>query len=242
MSLPAWAGTPAGVQAVASAFAEPKAEGEIRVLFIGNSFTREHDLPAQVARLAAQSGVRLSPGMIVRDGARLADHAANPDVAGLIGALAWDVLVLQDHSVVALTPEAAAASRAAVAQMAGLTPAGLVLFATWPRAAGHALYAEAGMPSGPAQMNARVAAHYAAMAVELGARVAGVGDAFLAIAARQPGLALHAADGYHASAEGARLAASILAAAILGRPLAPSADRAGLNQPPAQPVRSMVLR
>ncbi|MDT8345871.1 MAG: hypothetical protein RQ752_15705 [Thermohalobaculum sp.] len=120
-----------------------------------------------------------------------------------------------------------------------------MLFATWARAPGHPLYAAEGMPATPAQMTARVSAHYAEMAEAIGARVAGVGDAFLSVAARPGAAALHAGDGYHASAEGARLAASILAAAILGRPVAPLPERAWRDPgaPPAvQPVRSIVAR
>ncbi|MCL5778191.1 hypothetical protein M1105_14500 [Limibaculum sp. FT325] len=241
-ALPARAGTPSGVTEIAAAFAGPPAAGETRVLFIGNSFTREHDLPELVKGIAAREGVRLRPAMMVRDGAHLAQHAAAPEVARLVADPGWEVLVLQDHSVAALTPESAAASRAAAARLAGLTAARLVLFATWPRAPGHALYAEPGMPDTPARMNARVAAHYAGLAEALGARVAGVGDAFLAVGARASGPGLHATDGYHASPEGARLAASVLAAAILAPPLVPRAERAALSPAPAQPARSIAAR
>ncbi|MDT8345175.1 MAG: hypothetical protein RQ752_12190, partial [Thermohalobaculum sp.] len=123
-ALGAGAGTPAGVEAVRAAFSGSVAAGETRVLFIGNSFTREHDLPAQVAAIAARQGVALRPGMIVRDGAWLEHHLAAPGVAGVVRDLAWDVLVLQDHSVVALTPAGAAASRAAVAGFAALRAEG----------------------------------------------------------------------------------------------------------------------
>lgn len=227
---PARAQTPSGIAEVMAAFAGPRAEGELRVLFIGNSFTRDHDVPARVAALAAGEGVRLRPGMVVGNGLWLKDHAAAPGIEALIGGLGWDVLVLQDHSTAALAPGDAAGSRAAALGIGAMGGTRVVLFATWPRAPGHALYGKPGMPAGPGAMNALVRAHYAALGEAMGARVAGVGDAFLAVAAR--GAGLYAPDSYHASAEGARLAASILVAAILAPPRLPLApERAGREAP-----------
>ncbi|MBK0399257.1 SGNH/GDSL hydrolase family protein [Limibaculum sp. M0105] len=231
--------TASGVAEVTAVFSAPRAQGEVRVLFLGNSFTREHDVPAQVTALAARREVRLRAGMIVGNGTKLGEHVADAGVAAVIGGLDWDVLVLQDHSVAALTPEGAAASRMAVIRLAGLSAARIILFATWPRAPGHALYGKPGMPAGPAAMNARVRAHYAALGETLGARVAGIGDAFLVVAARDGEAALYAADGYHASAEGARLAASILAAAILAPPRLPAGPTRSGDAAPRRPVASL---
>jgi hypothetical protein len=225
-------GTPAGVAAVRDAFGGETLPDGLRVLFLGNSFTRQHDVPAIVSALAAGQGQTFAPAMITRDGARLADLAADPAVEDIVRLPVWDVLVLQDHSTAALSEARRAASDAAIREFAAMTDARIVLVATWPRARDHALYARDGMPETPEAMNRLTASHYATAARAVSGRVAGVGHAFLAIDAARPDAGLHAADGYHASAEGARLAASVIAAAIL-RAAEPAADpdRAEAPQP-----------
>ncbi|MGF1501970.1 MAG: hypothetical protein ACFBSD_09140 [Paracoccaceae bacterium] len=198
------------------------AEPTLRVLFVGNSFTRQHDVPARVAARAEADGISLRPTMLARDGARLSEHLAR----GLEARLAegWDAVVVQGFSTEALYPDRAARAEAAFARIAAAAqPAPVVLFQPWPRAPGHRFYAAPERigfvpPGSPAEMAARVHAFYARLATATGADLAPVGLVWARETAA--GARLYAADRYHANPDGAALAAREIWAALrpaLGR-------------------------
>ncbi len=191
-----------------------------RVLFIGNSFTFEHDVPARVAALAAADGRPIETHMIARGGARLALHWARPEVRETVS-WGWEAVVLQDHSTEALYADRAAAGRRAVRQIAeAAQPAALVLVAPWARAPGHQLYrleprlGYAG-PRTPAEMMRLTMAHTRALAEATGATLAPVAAAWEAALAK--GRRLHREDGYHAAPAGAELTAAVIWAALAPR-------------------------
>lgn len=192
---------------------------QIAVLFVGNSFTRQHDVAGRVAALAADQGVALAPVTVAIDGTTLEAKWTDPGLRARMTERAWDAVVLQDYSTIALTPEQAARSAETVGEMTrALAPARPVLFETWARAPGHGLYAREAAPEGPMAMQEAVAAHYERLARETGGVVAPVGRRFTARAVA--GDALFARDGHHASADGAALAARVLWQALaraLGR-------------------------
>lgn len=202
------AGTPDGLAAIAARFRRSSDATHPRVLFLGNSFTREHDLPARVASEAAGFGFRLDVAMIAPGGHRLHQHSADAATREVVAGFDWDVLVLQDFSTEPLDEAGRARSRRAAETLVALGDAVPVLFATWPRAPGHPLYAQAGGPNGSTEMNAVVERHYDSLARSLGGVLAPVGAAFVGRSE------LYRADGYHASERGAEVAAAILAAAI----------------------------
>ncbi|MEM6623488.1 MAG: hypothetical protein AAF674_14760 [Pseudomonadota bacterium] len=182
------------------------------VFFVGNSFTRQHGVPALVCRLARHDGAMVHCHPHTANGAHLWDlldfvRAMEAERTGPIKG----TVVLQDHSTAPLTTAARKRSAEAMARFSALFE-GTVLFQTWPRQAGHSLYGEPGMPTTPADMVAAVDAHYMQQADRLGARVARVGMAWMA--ATQAGINLFARDGYHANAMGAWLAALMLTAAL----------------------------
>ena len=72
-----------------------------RVLFVGNSFTHHHDMPAQVAALAAAEGVSLQVAVAAANGARLIETWRIPVFRDLL-LEGWDALVLQDLSTMVL--------------------------------------------------------------------------------------------------------------------------------------------
>ncbi len=152
----------AGIAAATSpAFARfPHSVPDGLIFFVGNSFTRQHAIPALVCRIAAASGTS----------ARCHPHTANG--AWLSGSLDFarsisrdrggpvpGVVVLQDHSIAPLTADGRRHSAAAMAAYRAQFD-GAVLFETWPRAAGHHLYKQPGMPTGPEEMVAIVHDHY----------------------------------------------------------------------------------
>lgn len=187
------------------------ATGPLRVLFIGNSFTFEHDLPQLFADIARQAGHDVHVDMIAEGGAHLADNLVDRDVFDLVDAYDPQMLVLQDFSTVALLPETATQSRRAFAQFCRL-PVPRILFATWARQEGHKLYRQVGMPATPAEMTSLTHQHYTArvcpdLAAHRITKTAAVGRAW----SLGDGLPLHREDGYHASLTGAWLSALVLA-------------------------------
>lgn len=179
-----------------------------RVLFVGNSFLHEHDVPGLVARQAAAAGRPIDTHAITRNGAELAGHWDRRPVRETLG-WGWEAVVLQDHSTAALDPQRAEASAAAIRAIRGVVgETALVLVVPWSRAPGHALYAEPGRPDGPAAMARANTRHYARLAAETRAEIAPVATAWEG--ARAGGAALYAPDGYHASGAGARLAADVI--------------------------------
>ncbi|MEM6971842.1 MAG: hypothetical protein AAF577_03475 [Pseudomonadota bacterium] len=196
------------------------APGQHRVLFIGNSFTYEHDVPALVVGRAEAEGYRLAHAVLAEGGARLSLTLSMTGVADVLRHGDWDAVVLQDHSTTALDPAYAREGRAAVRFAAWMvSPAPVVLFTPWARAEGHPLYSRRELrpgvapPRTPAAMTAATSAQAEMLLADLpNLRHAPVARAWAdAIAA---GAALHAPDRYHANMAGAALTAEVLWATL----------------------------
>lgn len=211
----------------AGAIVSPALSNEpLRVLFIGNSFTLEHDLPNLFADIVRQTGQDIHVDMIAQGGAHLADYLEGTSVREIYEAYRPDRIVLQDYSTVALESAAAVRSYQAIQAFCELWPyASRFLFATWPRREDHRLFNQPNMPDSAAEMNRLTERHYGE-AAECGfwernnVRVAPVGRAWIL----GTGLALHRSDGYHASLTGAWLSALVLARTMglaPSRPVAP---------------------
>ena len=182
------------------------------IFFVGNSFTRQHDVPGLVCRIARQAGVEAHCHRQTANGAKLISTIEVPgrlaqDWPGRIPAR----VVLQDHSTVPLTAKARAESTQAMIAWDRHFQ-GTTLFETWPRRAGHPLYSQSGMPTDPQQMAELTHAHYTKQASALHASLAPIAPAW--IAATAEGLDLYAVDGYHANLSGAWLCALLLARAL----------------------------
>lgn len=199
------------------------ADQPLRVLFVGNSFIIEHDLPLLFADIARQGGHSIHVDVIAAGGAYLADVLAQKDAYDLYRDYDPQLIVLQDHSTVALDAEAAARSRRAMSSLCRL-PVRRILFATWARAEGHRLYNQPGMPATPVEMTDLTERHYQAR------HCPSLAEASLSISAPVGrawllgnGLPLHRSDGYHASLTGAWLSALVLARTAGLAPDAPTA-------------------
>ncbi|MEO1468658.1 MAG: hypothetical protein AAFV86_06365 [Pseudomonadota bacterium] len=204
------------IDAMRTRVARPPAPDSVRVLFVGNSFTYEHDVPGRVAALAAGEGVALDVELLAEGGARLGATLARPGMRALLAEGHWDAIVLQDHSTAALDSAFRAEGATAVAYAAAVAPAPVVLFSPWAREAGHALYTRGlGLrpgvprPADPAAMTAATAAHVDRLAAGNGTvHVAPVARAWAAAIAG--GRRLHGPDRYHAAPAGAALTAEVL--------------------------------
>jgi len=68
------------------------------VLFIGNSYTFENDLPQLVNDMACSAGVHLEIASSVKGGYRFSDHKSDADTMSAINREKWDYVVLQNQS------------------------------------------------------------------------------------------------------------------------------------------------
>lgn len=206
-----------------AAFAAPLPRGEMRLLFVGNSFTARHDVPGQVAAMLEAGGVadRVRTREVAPGGSQLHDHARSEELRRDIAELNWTAVILQDVSTAPLFETDSARSAEAIGRLSRIAMEGgarSVLFSTWARAPGNALYRQSfegyAEPRGPAEMTAVVSRHYETLSEELGAFLAPVGEAWQIAGEVLPHIALHANDGFHASPAGAYLSALVIARSL----------------------------
>lgn len=69
-----------------------------RVLFIGNSYTHQNDLPNLIKNIALADNITISHSSSTPGGATFSNHAANQTTLNLINQGNWDYVVLQGQS------------------------------------------------------------------------------------------------------------------------------------------------
>jgi hypothetical protein len=240
----------------------------VRILFLGNSYSAENHLPAMVGELLLSSKV-LSPhiGSYLRGNYKLEQHAADQEALKLLkegadGGKPWDVLVVQEQSVVS----AAAAFHPEVKEMmnGGLTklvaaarevnPQMLIVdFQVWAR---HEKLWKEKVPEAlatadnPEQSHARIRlanvnAVAAAREKNPGAQilVSPVGDFWRLVHDVYPALPLYAEDGTHPDMLGTLLSAYVIAGTIGGREVVEQATWVPPDVPTVQVerIKKMVL-
>lgn len=214
----------------------PAAAQPANILFFGNSFTQGGDVSGDVGRLAVADGYD-APNIVadLTGGKNLDFHlnevntrpANNVDHSAISGDT-WDYVVIQGFSTESTSTlgnhaEFASDARALYSGVrnhgsghgAGVTG---ILFQTWARGPGHAIYP--GTFSDPAAMQAEVRGGYQAALAAIqnahggsAAHIAPVGDAF---ESENFNPSLYAGDIYHASNRGSLLASMMLYRTIYG--------------------------
>lgn len=191
-----------------------KATAPLRVLFIGNSYTYENNLPFVFEALA--DPIRdVAVTMVASGGASLKRHIDSGDVLETIRHGRFDVVVAQEQSVLGRSqlidgiplidePRQYHEAVRQIAEAAQVSGARLVLYSTWPRS------------ETPRSL---AALHNASVRIsrEVSATVAPVGlvwDRLQGDASES--LRLYAADGSHPAGEGTYVAAVVLVRAVLG--------------------------
>lgn len=172
----------------------------LKVLFIGNSYTYYHRMPDIVAAMAAtrESPRRFEVRMVAQGGASLFSHWENGAARRALRSGRWDVVVLQDRSLVALDqPDELNRYAERFADAARSAGARVVLYATWARR---------DRPETQARLNDAFATAARASRSEL----APVGAAWEQALRRWPDVALHDADGSHPAGTGSYLAACVI--------------------------------
>ena len=187
------------------------------VLFIGNSFTFYHDMPAQVAAKLEEAGHPHQVATHTKGGWFLSRYA-NPE--DKYGALLrerhlgkhWDIVILQDQSFNPIDQyEDFLAGAKALQQL--LQPEKLLLYQTWAYEDGTEKLQETGLSY--AQMHLALKQAYTNAAAELGATVVAVGDRFAQCHDAHPEINLYKEDHFHPSVEGTQLAVEEFVQAIL---------------------------
>jgi hypothetical protein len=175
----------------------------LRVLFLGNSLTAATDLPELVVALGRARGVTVEYAAYTPGGYSLEDHWADRG-RSLLGAAAWDVVVLQQG------PSALPESQVELARWAGTwadairaTGATPALYTGWPES-----YRRYALPT--------VIASYRDAAKAARARILPAGAAWREAWRRNPKLPLYGPDGFHPSRMGSYLAALVVYGGLTG--------------------------
>lgn len=190
-----------------------------RVLFIGNSYTRFNDLPRMVERLSrsAPRGPLLATSREARGGFDLRMHWRDRELRRRIASRRFDVVVLQGHSLSALSaPDRAAEYARRFWRHASASGTRLILFQTWARSPRSRDYRRLAL-GGQDEMLSRVEAFYEELARELHVSVAPVGRAWRRAIDTLPDVRLHRRDGTHPELAGTYLSASVLYGTLTGR-------------------------
>ncbi len=182
------------------------ARQEIRVLFVGNSYTNAHNMPAVLAAMseAEASPVRFVTSKHTVGGQTFEGHNFDPEVAARINE-GWDFVVLQDQSSQPFRMLGVKQALIDLDQKIRDSGAQTVLFMTW-----------AFDQDGPAGMrgHAQVNQYYVQGAEHIGGRAAPVGRAWER--GLRAGFRLHANDGSHPNPLGSYLAACVFYTTISG--------------------------
>lgn len=176
----------------------------LRVLFLGNSLTSGHDVPAMVQAMALVGGREVEVLERTAPDYALEDHWHDGAQSLLKQTPAWDVLVMQQGP--STRPESRAhlkewtARWAGLARTAGTRPA---LYMVWPLAQQR-------------QGFLLVSKSYREAAAAAGTEIYPAAEAWALALHRQPKLKLYAPDGLHATELGAFLAAITITRGLTG--------------------------
>jgi hypothetical protein len=191
----------------------------MRVLLVGNSYTRFNVMPRLLARLS-QSVPGAQPLAVdaeANGGFTLRMHWQAGRALSLIRSGRYERVVLQDHSLRPVDrPEEFAEYVARFTHEIEAASARAVLYATWPRHPSARLYREHTTLRTFDQMAARVGGAYRSAAAQLSASLAPVGPAFERALAVHPELALYKPDATHPTIAGSFLAACVLYGTLTG--------------------------
>jgi len=188
------------------------------VLFLGNSYTTENDLPNTFRELALSLGETVEVEMVAPGGFRLEQHFENQPTRDAIASRPWDVVVLQEQSQIPSVDP----SNTALAVMLGSARLLVemvkenrectlpVFYMTWGRENGDDQQCPTWPPVCTYEgMQQLLRERYLMMTVENFGRAAAVGSAWKRVRDERPDIDLYQADGSHPTFAGTYLAACV---------------------------------
>lgn len=198
----------------------------LRTLFIGNSYTHTHEMPAIIQRLAESAGDSFAFGMRAPGGWSLEQHYNDQETRATIRQGGWDIIVLQDQSQRPAMP-ILRVRRQFFRYVRRLNrfiwwrlrpKPSIVLYMTWGRKDGDADNRSYYPPVGTFEgMTALLKERYERMAKKIGAQMSPVGEAWAYARRHYPEIELYQEDGHHPSPAGSYLAACCFYATFFGK-------------------------
>ena len=198
----------------------PRAKN-LRILFVGNSFTYCNDFPGMVKEMGKKSGCSLTIETIAQGGYTLAWYADRKNSYGAqvyrkLTKKKWDYVVLQERSYSSVT-EAKTMNKSLKKLIPYVRAAGAqpVLLMTWAPKEGHTEYQQGhfkGMSR--RQCQRQMARTYKKLGKKQHALVSPAGTAFWKYSQDETGVDLYSSDGKHPSKAGSYLSACVLYATI----------------------------
>ncbi len=185
-----------------------------RILFIGNSYTFENDLPGMFAELASSGHHFMETRTLAQGGWTLADHVNDKNTLPAIQSERWDYVVLQEQSEIPAFEQSRTASMYPAArtlvrmiEQNGENP---IFFMTWAYRDGDKAYGYNDYDS----MQNQIVVGYLSIVRELGVPMAPAGYAWWWIRKQAPEIDLWQSDGSHPNPNGTYLAACVFYATI----------------------------
>lgn len=181
---------------------------ELRVLFIGNSYTYFWNLPQTVEAMSEQGSVYLNTRQSTEGGVNLSQHWRSKKQLGTMAMLdehEYDIVVLQDHSMQAIKrPDSLQHYGKLFAELCKEKNAKVFLYMTWSR-------------KWDPFMIEDIASEYEKLAESTGAVLVPVGLAWSLSIKERPNLDLYDVDETHPSPEGTYLNACVFYGALTGQ-------------------------
>ena len=179
------------------------ADGDLNILFIGNSLTFSNGLPGRVAKLASADGTDMHTDMVAKPNYALEDHIADGDIQKMIEQNQYDFVVIQQG------PSSQADGRESLVTFGGMIKqlcekagAKLIYFMVWPSKTYY--YTFDG-----------VIENYRNGAIQNDALLAPVGEVWKNHFDQTGDFSYYGYDGFHPSQAGSEVAAAIILKTIL---------------------------
>ena len=173
----------------------------IRILFIGNSHTYNHDLPAWVKVMAQEDGVTCDVTMLAHGNWYLATHVREAQTKFNIRHGGYDYIVLQEHSHPFDHIKDYKAAVATLSEWASEAGSRIVIYGTW------AKRDDRDTQEYMNEVNREIAESNSAI-------LAPVGESWWIYNDSYPSIEMYEEDGAHASEAGTEFAASVIWSSI----------------------------
>jgi hypothetical protein len=193
---------------------------EIKILFIGNSYTSKNDLPNLVRAMAVEKteDASIQVKSLTLGGAKLQDHLESSSTIDSIIEGKWNIVIMQGHSLEPLKdPFRFKTAATALIEVATEAGADVFLFETWARAEGETEYDEVWSGGSPRRMQDLLSSSYTEIAIKSPAVVIPIGEGWQHCEEVLPHIELYSTDGSHPTLHGSYLTACIIYTSVFDK-------------------------